>query len=176
MHCGISLNYSVHSESVTHEKVEISLMQILSAGVIVMVALVLPAQQLYTEQLASQNTTSSPAVLANSNTFTSQTVASSAVVATDTTAATGISETQRLGSQVNATGQVNAIQTTPRVAGASTTARLITIPLINVTLDLSNQSQLLYLTGGGLIIFSILVLFVATEPKRQEMRLPPHWR
>lgn len=82
-----------------------------------------------------------------------------------------------------AVAQVTPVQTATvsseqgRVAGASTrNGSIITIPIINVTIDLSDQSQLLYLVGGGLIIFSVILFVIATEPKKQEQKLPPHWR
>lgn len=142
----------MYSQPPTHEKVEVSLMQILSAAVIVMVALVLPAQQLYTEQ-QTQEATTIATIPTDTNQFTGEGTVNSGNI--DTTDAT---------------------QNNGRVAGASTSARLIRIPILNITLDLSNQSQILYLAGGGLIIFSILMFFLASEPKRQEMKLPPHWR
>lgn len=109
------------------------------AAIIVMVALVLPAQYLVSQQSPSAPTANSIA----------QTTAQTSTVSTEQ----------------------------GRVAGASTrSSSIITIPIINVTIDLNDQSQLLYLVGGGLIIFSVILFVIATEPKKQEQKLPPHWR
>lgn len=165
----------MYSSDTNHEKVEISLMQILSAGIIVMVALVLPAQQIYTEQqaaIATQTTLASGQTI-TTNTFSSSSTISAASNTENTTANGGNSAPS--GSITTPSSQ-NSDNLEGRVAGATTRASLITIPIINVTIDMSNQSQLLYLVGGALIIFSLLLLFLASEPKKQEMKLPPHWR